>query len=67
MATGSAGRQIAIMPCVAIAPLLVGGPATAAACPARTDYIVPDIREATRKADFVIVFPHWGVEYTRRR
>jgi hypothetical protein len=29
----------------------------------REQWLVKDIREADRRADVVIVFPHWGVEY----
>ena len=38
---------------------------TAAATPCLDRYLVPDIKEAARKADVVLVYPHWGVEYTR--
>jgi hypothetical protein len=60
------GNRIAIIPCNAIglahteASKSGGG-----VMPCRPKVIAQMIREAKSKADFVIVFPHWGVEYDR--
>jgi poly-gamma-glutamate synthesis protein (capsule biosynthesis protein) len=55
--------QLAIIPCVDVAPAIWAGPKVSGATPCRDAYIVKDIKRARRKADLVIVFPHWGVEY----
>ena len=44
----------------------LGGPDVSGATPCNDRYIVKDIKRAAREADLVIVFPHWGVEYTRQ-
>ncbi|CAN5831277.1 hypothetical protein BH23CHL8_BH23CHL8_14450 [soil metagenome] len=61
-----AGVRVAIIPCVAVAPAAWAGPATSGGTPCEDAYVVPDIKRAARRADVVIVFPHWGAEYTRR-
>jgi poly-gamma-glutamate capsule biosynthesis protein CapA/YwtB (metallophosphatase superfamily) len=58
--------RIAIIPCVGVGRASWAGPRTSGGTPCLDRYLVPDIKEASRKADFVIVFPHWGVEYTRK-
>ena len=61
-----AGVRVAILPCVDVAPAAWAGPATSGGTPCKDGYMVPDIKRATRRADVVIVFPHWGAEYSRR-
>jgi poly-gamma-glutamate synthesis protein (capsule biosynthesis protein) len=57
--------RLAIVPCVDVAPAAWAGPRVSGATPCKDAYIVKDIKRARRQADLVIVFPHWGVEYTR--
>ena len=47
-------------------PPIWAGPEVSGATPCKDRYIVKDIKRAGREADVVIVFPHWGVEYTRQ-
>jgi poly-gamma-glutamate capsule biosynthesis protein CapA/YwtB (metallophosphatase superfamily) len=56
---------LAIIPCVGVVPYSWAGPDASGGTPCLDRYLVPDIKEAGRKADVVLVFPHWGVEYTR--
>lgn len=58
--------RVAIIPCLDIVPIYWAGPKVSGATPCLDRYLVPDIKKAARKADFVMVFPHWGVEYTRK-
>lgn len=58
--------RIAIIPCLDIVPIYWAGPRQSGATPCLDRYLVPDIKKAARKADFVMIFPHWGVEYTRQ-
>ena len=58
--------RLAIIPCVAVVPFAWASPNDSGGTPCLDRYIVPDIKKAKKKADLVIVFPHWGVEYTRR-
>ncbi len=58
--------RVAIIPCLGIVKAYWAGPAQSGATPCLDRYLVPDIKTAQEKADFVIVFPHWGVEYTRQ-
>ncbi len=60
------GTKVAIIPCLGIVKLYWAGPAQSGATPCLDRYLVPDIKRAQREADVVIVFPHWGVEYTRQ-
>jgi hypothetical protein len=60
------GTRLAIIPCVDVAPAIWAGPRVSGATPCKDAYIVKDIKRARREADLVIVFPHWGVEYTRQ-
>jgi poly-gamma-glutamate capsule biosynthesis protein CapA/YwtB (metallophosphatase superfamily) len=57
---------LAIIPCLGIVKIYWAEPKLSGATPCLDRYIVPDIKQAKRKADAVIVFPHWGVEYTRQ-
>ena len=59
------GVRIAIIPCTAIAPSIFATATSGGAMPCKNRYILRDIREAKTRADYVIVFPHWGVEYAR--
>jgi poly-gamma-glutamate capsule biosynthesis protein CapA/YwtB (metallophosphatase superfamily) len=60
--------RVAIIPCLDIVKIYWAGPDKAGATPCVDQYIVKDIKRARRDgdADVVIVFPHWGVEYTRQ-
>jgi hypothetical protein len=62
------GTKVAIIPCLAnFAKFYWAGTDTAGATPCLDQYIRKDIRKAKRAgAEVVIVFPHWGVEYTRQ-
>lgn len=60
------GVKVAIIPCVGVARAAWAGPETSGGTPCLDQYIVKDIRKAKRTNDVVIVFPHWGVEYTRQ-
>jgi poly-gamma-glutamate capsule biosynthesis protein CapA/YwtB (metallophosphatase superfamily) len=58
--------RVAIIPCLGIVRPYWAGTNQSGATPCLDRYLVPDIKKATRQADVVIVFPHWGVEYTRQ-
>jgi hypothetical protein len=58
--------RLAIIPCVDVAPAIWASPGVSGATPCKDAYIVKDIKRARRQADLVVVFPHWGVEYTRQ-
>jgi poly-gamma-glutamate synthesis protein (capsule biosynthesis protein) len=60
------GTRVAIIPCLGIVRPYWAGPDESGATPCLDRYLVPDIKKAGRKAGVVIVFPHWGVEYTRQ-
>jgi hypothetical protein len=59
------GNRIAIIPCSAIAPVYFATSTSGGATPCKPKLIAKLIKDAKSKADFVIVFPHWGVEYAR--
>ncbi len=65
-AGGSSAATLAIIPCVGVVPFSWAGPDVSGGTPCLDRYLVPDIKEAGRKADVVLVYPHWGVEYTRQ-
>jgi hypothetical protein len=58
--------RLAVIPCVDVAPAIWASPGVSGATPCKDAYIVKDIKRARREADLVVVFPHWGVEYTRQ-
>ena len=61
------GTQVAIIPCLDIVRIYWAGEGKAGATPCVDQYIRKDIRKARRAgADVIIIFPHWGVEYTRQ-
>ena len=60
------GTTVAIIPCLGIVRQYWAQPGSAGATPCLDRHLVPDIRQAAREADVVIVYPHWGVEYTRK-
>jgi poly-gamma-glutamate capsule biosynthesis protein CapA/YwtB (metallophosphatase superfamily) len=61
------GTQVAIIPCLDIVKVYWAEDGKAGATPCVDQYIKKDIRKAKRAgADVIIVFPHWGVEYTRQ-
>jgi poly-gamma-glutamate capsule biosynthesis protein CapA/YwtB (metallophosphatase superfamily) len=61
------GTQVAIIPCLDFVKVYWAESDRAGATPCVDQYIRKDIRKARRAgADVVIVFPHWGVEYTRQ-
>ncbi len=61
------GQTVAIVACVAVAPASWAGANSAGGLPCKSKEAFAAIREARKKADILIVFPHWGVEYTRAR
>lgn len=61
------GTNVAIIPCLDIVRVYWAEDERAGATPCVDQYIKKDIRKAKRAgADVIIVFPHWGVEYTRQ-
>ncbi len=61
------GQTVGIVACVAVAPASWAGANSAGGLPCKSKEAFDAIREARAKADILIVFPHWGVEYTRAR
>jgi len=61
------GQTVGIVACVAVAPASWAGENSAGGLPCKSKETVSAIEEAREKADILIVFPHWGVEYTRAR
>ena len=59
------GVRLAIIACSTIGTAAMATATAGGATPCRNRFILPDIRKATAAADIVIVFPHWGVEYSR--
>jgi len=60
------GVKVAILPCSAIALSATSASDTGSGVmPCKNKMMLADIREASTKADVVIVFPHWGIEYDR--
>jgi poly-gamma-glutamate synthesis protein (capsule biosynthesis protein) len=60
------GTDVAIIPCLDIVKIYWAEARKAGATPCLDRYLVPDIKQAKRRGAVVIVFPHWGVEYTRQ-
>ena len=61
------GTQVAIIPCLDIVKVYWAADGKAGATPCVDQYIKKDIRKAKRAgAEVIVVFPHWGVEYTRQ-
>jgi len=61
------GTKVAVIPCLDIVRVYWAEKDKAGATPCVDQYIKKDIRKAARAgADVIIVFPHWGVEYTRQ-
>jgi poly-gamma-glutamate capsule biosynthesis protein CapA/YwtB (metallophosphatase superfamily) len=58
--------RVAIIPCLDIVKIYWAEAKSSGATPCLDRHLVPDIKKAKRNADVVIVFPHWGVEYTRQ-
>ncbi len=59
------GVRVAMVPCVGVAPASWAGEGVSGGTPCKDRTMVPDIKAASREADVVIAFPHWGVEYSR--
>jgi hypothetical protein len=59
------GVRVAIIPCVGVGAAAYASKNSGGGTPCKNRFLLPDIREASGRADFVIVFPHWGVEYDR--
>jgi poly-gamma-glutamate capsule biosynthesis protein CapA/YwtB (metallophosphatase superfamily) len=57
--------RVAIVPCVGVAVHAYASATKSGGTPCRGSF-VRDVRDAARRADAVIVFPHWGAEYARR-
>jgi poly-gamma-glutamate capsule biosynthesis protein CapA/YwtB (metallophosphatase superfamily) len=60
------GVSVAVLSCDAIARLYWAGPAKTGSAPCDTEDVAADVRAAKARADLVIVYPHWGVEYRAR-
>jgi poly-gamma-glutamate capsule biosynthesis protein CapA/YwtB (metallophosphatase superfamily) len=61
------GTKVAVIPCLDIVRVYWAEKDKAGATPCVDQYIKKDIRRAKRAgAEVIIVFPHWGVEYTRQ-
>ncbi len=61
------GTRVAIIPCLDFVKVYWAESERAGATPCVDQYIRKDIRKAKRAgAEVIIVFPHWGVEYTRQ-
>jgi poly-gamma-glutamate capsule biosynthesis protein CapA/YwtB (metallophosphatase superfamily) len=59
--------QVAVIPCLDIVRVYWAEKDKAGATPCVDQYVRKDIRKAARAgAEVIIVFPHWGVEYTRQ-
>ncbi len=58
--------KVAIIPCLDIVKIYWADTDESGATPCLDRYLVPDIKQAAKSADVVIVFPHWGVEYSRQ-
>ena len=59
--------RVAVIPCLDIVRVYWADDDKAGATPCIDQYIKKDIRKAKRAgAGVIIVFPHWGVEYTRQ-
>jgi len=62
----AAGTKIAIIACVAVVPTsFASGTSNWGGLPCDDQYVLPRIQQARQRADLVIIFPHWGVEYRR--
>ncbi len=63
------GQTVGIVACIAVAVAVCPGDHAdqPGALPCKSDEAFAAIRAARKKADVLIVFPHWGVEYTRAR
>jgi poly-gamma-glutamate capsule biosynthesis protein CapA/YwtB (metallophosphatase superfamily) len=61
------GQRIAVIACVdkSSKPAAFASEHSAGGLSCRKGYVLPRIAEARANADVVIVFPHWGIEYTR--
>jgi poly-gamma-glutamate capsule biosynthesis protein CapA/YwtB (metallophosphatase superfamily) len=57
--------RVAMVPCVGVASASWAGEGVSGGTPCKDRTLVPDIKAASREADVVIAFPHWGVEYSR--
>ena len=60
------GVRIGMVACVGVAPLSWASAHSGGGLPCKNKYILPAIAEAQQHADMVIVFAHWGIEYSRR-
>ena len=61
------GTGVAVIPCLDFVKVYWAADGRAGATPCVDQLIRKDVRKARRAgADVVIVFPHWGVEYTRQ-
>ncbi|MCY7417928.1 MAG: CapA family protein [Chloroflexi bacterium] len=62
------GQTVAIVSCTSVSVLYVSATeSSAGALPCNSKEAFAAIKAARKKADIVIVFPHWGWEYTRAR
>ena len=58
--------ELAIIPCLDIVKIYWADARTSGATPCLDRYLVKDIKQAKKRGAVVVVFPHWGVEYTRQ-
>jgi poly-gamma-glutamate synthesis protein (capsule biosynthesis protein) len=59
------GTKVGIVGCVAVAPFSWATASSGGGMPCKPKTTVPAVKEARKRADLVIVFAHWGVEYSR--
>jgi hypothetical protein len=59
------GVRIGLVSCVMVGKASWATDAIGGGMPCKNKYVLPLIRKAKANADVVIVFPHWGVEYSR--
>jgi poly-gamma-glutamate synthesis protein (capsule biosynthesis protein) len=57
------GTRVALLSCDDIAPAYWAGENEPGSVPCRGPHMREDIQKADARADVVIVFPHWGIEY----
>ncbi len=60
------GTKVAVVACVGVVPGTWAGPASAGGLPCKPSVTVPLVEAARERADTVIVFAHFGIEYQRQ-
>lgn len=59
------GKTVAIIACVSVSTNATATEHSAGGLNCKSGFVLPRIAVAKEKADAVVMFPHWGVEYTR--